>query len=89
MNRSGRASLPSPLRSSRVAGDTNLLVTNLVGAVLVTNSTGNCVACAAGSTWGDCPATAGQRRCLRVVVSAGGQIRMCDPALAASTPQGC
>lgn len=62
---------------------------------LVTNSTGKCVACAAGSTWGDCPTTAGPRRCLRVVVSTGGQIRMCDPALAGPTattnpsPLGC
>jgi type IV fimbrial biogenesis protein FimT len=62
---------------------------------LVTNSTGKCVACAAGSTWDDCPTTAGPRRCLRVVVSTGGQIRMCDPALAGPTattdpsPLGC
>ena len=61
----------------------------------ITSSTGNCVACAAGSTWGDCPTTAGKRRCLRVVVSTGGQIRMCDPALASPTaatdptPLGC
>jgi type IV fimbrial biogenesis protein FimT len=62
---------------------------------LVTSNTGNCVACVADSTWGDCPATAGKRRCLRVVVSTGGQIRMCDPALASPTaatnptPLGC
>lgn len=31
----------------------------------------------------------GKLRCLRVSVSSGGQIRMCDPALPASTPQGC
>ena len=55
----------------------------------VANIQDNCVACVAGSTWSDCPATHGQMRCLRVVVSTGGQIRMCDPALAASTPQGC
>lgn len=31
----------------------------------------------------------GTLRCLRVSVSSGGQIRMCDPALPAGTPQGC
>jgi len=61
---------------------------------LVTNIQGNCVACAAGSTWSDCPATPGQMRCLRVLVSTGGQVRMCDPALAGAampnpTPLGC
>lgn len=39
-------------------------------------------------TGGVC-APAGPMRCLRVVVTAGGQIRMCDPALAATDPQGC
>lgn len=28
-------------------------------------------------------------RCLRLVVTSGGQIRMCDPARASGTPQGC
>jgi type IV fimbrial biogenesis protein FimT len=64
-------------------------------SLLVTNSNDNCVACAAGSTWSDCPATTGLMRCLRVVVSTGGQIRMCDPALPGPTattnptPLGC
>ncbi len=31
----------------------------------------------------------GKLRCLRVSVSSGGQIRMCDPALPSGTPQGC
>lgn len=31
----------------------------------------------------------GNVRCLRVVVSAGGQIRMCDPALPTTDAQGC
>jgi type IV fimbrial biogenesis protein FimT len=31
----------------------------------------------------------GTLRCLRVTVSSGGQIRMCDPALLAGSPQGC
>jgi type IV fimbrial biogenesis protein FimT len=34
-------------------------------------------------------AGAGQVRCLRVTVTAGGQIRMCDPALPATNTTGC
>lgn len=39
-------------------------------------------------TGGSC-ATAGPMRCLRVDVSSAGAIRMCDPALASTDPQGC
>jgi len=40
---------------------------------------------------GDCAALGGPMRCLRVVVSPGGQVRMCDPAFVFSDtyPQGC
>lgn len=40
---------------------------------------------------GACVGAGGTMRCLSVLVSAGGQIRMCDPAVALSptTPQGC
>jgi type IV fimbrial biogenesis protein FimT len=31
----------------------------------------------------------GPMRCMRILVSAGGQVRMCDPALASTDPQGC
>lgn len=43
------------------------------------------------TTGGQCVADGGEMRCLRVVVSLGGQIRMCDPAVLWSTtkPQGC
>ncbi len=37
---------------------------------------------------GSC-APAGAMRCLRVVVSPGGQVRMCDPVLPSTDPQGC
>lgn len=42
----------------------------------------------AGST-AECAVNAGKLRCLRISVSPGGQVRMCDPALAAGGPQGC
>jgi type IV fimbrial biogenesis protein FimT len=40
---------------------------------------------------GDCvtPAGSGSIRCLRVTVSAGGQVRMCDPGLAAGSAASC
>jgi len=48
-------------------------------AVTVTNPVG-----------GNCVTAGGEMRCLRVLVSAGGQVRMCDPALSLGTnPQGC
>lgn len=40
---------------------------------------------------GTCIDAGGTYRCLRVVITTGGQIRMCDPAVGwtAQTPQGC
>lgn len=36
-----------------------------------------------------CQADGGEARCLRVAVSPGGMVRMCDPALPDDAPQGC
>jgi len=41
------------------------------------------------TTGGTCVASGGSVRCLRVLVSVGGQIRMCDPALPAGDAQAC
>ncbi len=41
------------------------------------------------TTGGTCIASGGSVRCLRLVVSVGGQIRMCDPALPAGDAQAC
>jgi len=38
---------------------------------------------------GTCPASNPAERCLRLVVSVGGQIRMCDPALTTGDAQAC
>lgn len=40
-------------------------------------------------TGGTCATSGGSMRCLNVVVSTGGQVRMCDPALASTDPRGC
>jgi type IV fimbrial biogenesis protein FimT len=41
------------------------------------------------SSAGTCVAAGGPVRCLRVTVSAGGQIRMCDPAATTGTAAAC
>ncbi|MFM9968988.1 MAG: GspH/FimT family pseudopilin [Burkholderiales bacterium] len=38
---------------------------------------------------GTCASASGKMRCLRVVVSPGGQVRMCDPKFTSTDPQGC
>jgi type IV fimbrial biogenesis protein FimT len=38
---------------------------------------------------GNCVAAGGDIRCLRIVVSPAGQVRMCDPAFPATDPVGC
>jgi type IV fimbrial biogenesis protein FimT len=40
-------------------------------------------------TAGACAAAGGTVRCMRVAISTGGQIRLCDPARASTDPQGC
>lgn len=59
----------------------NGLGRSTVGSVVsfnVTNPTG-----------GTCQTDGGTMRCLRVEVQIGGQVRMCDPKLAATDPMGC
>lgn len=41
------------------------------------------------STANSCIADGGDYRCLRLVVTPGGQMRMCDPALVAPNPRAC
>lgn len=40
-------------------------------------------------TANSCITDGGEYRCLRIVISSGGQVRMCDPALAAPNPRAC
>lgn len=40
-------------------------------------------------TGGDCQVANGPMRCMDVRVATGGQIRMCNPAMSSSNPQGC
>jgi type IV fimbrial biogenesis protein FimT len=52
-------------------------LTTTAGTISVTNPTGG--ACA----------PAGPMNCMNIVVTIGGQVRMCNPAKAATDPQGC
>ena len=67
-----------------IASDVSNVVFNGLGrpssamSINITNPTG-----------GACAAATGPMRCLRVIVSAGGQIRLCDPRFASTDPQGC
>ena len=59
---------------------TTPMTTNISIDVANTSGGASCVGAATGSK---------NMRCLRVQVSGGGQIRLCDPALAAGDPQSC
>lgn len=67
-----------------IAADVSNVVFNGLGrpsaamSIDITNPTG-----------GTCAAATGPMRCMRVIVSAGGQIRLCDPRFASNDSQGC
>ncbi|MDD5247665.1 MAG: GspH/FimT family pseudopilin [Rhodocyclaceae bacterium] len=92
------ASCPAAIQSRIAAeGTSNAVVTPTAGqTTIVFNGMGRVTPVPAGTididisnpTGGAC-AAAGPMRCLRVAVSAGGQIRMCDPVLASTDPRGC
>ncbi len=68
---------------------TNTLTFNGLGRVITTTlaAADNAVFDISNSTGGGtCAAAGGKVRCLRVVVTPAGQIRMCDPALTVSKP---
>ena len=82
---------------SSAEGSTNAVI-NAAQSSIIFNGLGRVTPVPAGNvdiditnpTAGACATSAGNGvRCLRVRVSTGGQIRMCDPLLAATDPQGC
>jgi type IV fimbrial biogenesis protein FimT len=56
-------------------------LTTAADTIAVSNPTGGACATIAAPN--------GPMRCLNVVVTTGGQIRMCNPAKAGTDPQGC
>jgi type IV fimbrial biogenesis protein FimT len=53
-------------------------LTTVADTIAVTNPTG-----------GACASAGGPMNCMNIVVTIGGQVRMCNPAKAATDPQGC
>jgi type IV fimbrial biogenesis protein FimT len=75
--------------NAQVAAGQATIVFNGMGRVTPT-PTADIVLNVTNPTGGTCAASSGTMRCLRISVSAGGQVRMCDPALSLSTnPRGC
>jgi type IV fimbrial biogenesis protein FimT len=74
-------------RNAVVVASQSTVIFNGLGRVTPVPA-GNITIDISNPTGGTC-ATAGPMRCLRVVVSTGGQVRMCDPGFPATDPQGC
>lgn len=71
-----------------IAADQSSIVFNGLGRVTPVPG-GNIFINITNPTGGACAAASGPMRCMRVVVSAAGQIRLCDPRFASSDAQGC
>lgn len=92
---------PDPIQSRPAEGSANTSVTasdatisfNGLGRVTTALASGTTATFnITGATGDTCVAAGGTTRCLRVIVTLGGQIRMCDPALTStrpSDPQAC
>jgi type IV fimbrial biogenesis protein FimT len=73
------------ITASGGAGDTNLLVFNGLGRLLVTNADAFTTVDVTNPTGGTCQASGGTMRCLRLTVSPNGDVRMCDPKITVAT----
>lgn len=71
-----------------VAANQNSIIFSGLGRVAPTPA-GDITINVTNPTGGTCAASGGKMRCLRVVVSPAGQVRMCDPKFASTDPQGC
>lgn len=69
-----------------ISSDQNLLTFNGLGRLTSDPTTMQISSTESGQA---CIADGGSTRCLSVVVTAGGQIRMCDPALSSTDMRGC
>jgi len=74
--------------NAQVAAGQATIVFNGMGRVTPTPG-GDIVLNLTNPTGGTCAASSGTMRCLRISVAAGGQVRMCDPALPNTNPRGC
>jgi len=72
----------------RMAADQTTIVFNSLGRITPVPA-GTIQLNLSNPTGGACVSVGGNVRCLRVVVSVSGQIRLCDPALASTDVRGC
>ena len=71
-----------------IAADASSIVFNGLGRVTPVPA-GNINIDITNPIGGTCAAVSGPMRCMRVVVSAAGQVRLCDPRFASTDSQGC
>lgn len=69
-----------------LAADQSTIIFNGLGQK---TTTGNINIDVTNPSGGACAANSGPMTCLRVMVTAGGQVRTCNPHLPSGTPQGC
>lgn len=75
-------------RNAVVAAGQSSIVFNGLGRVMPVPA-GNISIDISNPSGGNCAAASGPMRCLRVVVSTAGQVRLCDPQFTSPDPQGC
>ena len=76
-------------RNAVVAADEARITFNGLGRRVNAVSSANININVSNASGGNCVADGGEMRCLRVIVSSNGQVRMCDPSVAATDTRGC
>jgi type IV fimbrial biogenesis protein FimT len=74
-------------KKARIVAEENLFTFNGLGRL--TSSPADILVTDAEASCASINSRNGKMRCLRIEVNAGGNIRLCDPALPATDPQGC
>jgi type IV fimbrial biogenesis protein FimT len=76
-------------RNAVVAADQSVISFNGLGRLVNGGAVSRLSIDIQNTVGGSCLANGGTMRCLRVVVSQAGQVRMCDPAVASSDVRAC
>ena len=76
-------------RNSVIAADQSSIGFNGIGRRINAGSAAHVNLNVTNTTGGGCIAAGGTMRCLRVVVSASGQVRLCDPSVASPDTRAC
>ncbi len=76
-------------RNAVIAADESRITFNGLGRRVNAVSSADTNINISNPSGGNCVADGGEMRCLRVIVSASGQVKMCDPSVAATDTRGC